>query len=77
MFCFIRDSDSESDFGVRPGSADTSVGRDGRKFLKGRQSLEDAQFDRGSPSPPLGRRGSSADKKKSAKKGNVCKYYKF
>ena len=67
-----RDSeaDSESEMMRRPGSADTSVGRDGRKFLKGRKSLdEDGPPDRGSPSPqPLQRSSSLEKKKKSPKK---------
>ncbi|XP_005105165.1 uncharacterized protein C19orf44 homolog [Aplysia californica] len=59
-----RDSDSESEIGRRPGSADTSIGRDGRKFLKGRKTLDEEVPERGTPSPQLVQRSSSADQKK-------------
>merc|ERR1711974_61311 len=65
-----RDSDSESEIGRRPGSADTSVGRDGRKFLKARKSLDDELPERGSPSPQLAQRSSSLDNNKKKTKKN-------
>ncbi|RUS71969.1 hypothetical protein EGW08_020262 [Elysia chlorotica] len=64
------DSESEDSIrglepGVRPNSADVSVGRDGPKFLKNRKSVED---DKGpetcSPSPRVVKRSSSVEKKK-------------
>jgi len=58
-----RDSDSESEVGRRPGSADTSVGRDGRKFIK-RKTLDE---DRESPQPAQ-RSSSIEGKKKQGKK---------
>ena len=60
-----EDSLRGSEPGVRPSSADVSVGRDGPKFLKNRKSVEeDNKSVVRSPSPHVFKRSSSVKKNK-------------
>lgn len=73
------DSESEdslrgSEFGMRPSSADVSIGRDGPRFLKNRKSVEEDKEDKmRSPSTNIAKRNSSFENKKKKKEEHKTK----